>query len=772
MPKSYFTAAALALMAQVQSGQTQIKFTRGAASTDNWSAKTKEELAATTVLTNIAQETTIGKAEVVTRSDGTMSTDSIVIDVVFDESKTTKEFNMYTLGLYACPTDGSKDGAEILYSITTLEDPQFMAPDDNGSSQTFRLTTAIGDVANLSIKLDGDNTGGLDQVALEALHQKITAETVKTVAGGTVVHTDGDETVDGVKTFSKTIIGRVQHADNADAAGKLDHSIKVNGVATDLSKDFTVNAFPSNDADLGHLSKDNVWAGLATFAKQVTGTITEALHAAKATLADTATKWTKAIKINGVDVDGSKDVTITDASAVHLTGDQTVAGVKTFSSTIKGKIDSATNADHATSADSATKATTADNAAKAGEATTTTGNAATATKLATARKVNGVAFDGTADINIVDAGAPRKTDVMPYVRNLTSGEDLNKITQHGYYGANSIPLTNGPIANSGKHYGMLVVTGQDPFSTTSGITNVTQTFYNIGDIYVRGYFGPPTWGGWNRVALTSDLAPYAKTSDVANGYLAKSGNAVSATKLVTARKINGVSFDGTGDVTITAMPSNDSSILHTGDSKTLTGTLTFSKPITIAGNDTVGQRTVLIQQSSATDGGYLAVGNTGADAGYVELGAIDNANTTIYARKRGTNNAVVSEATLLDSSNNTKFPGTVTAPTFSGTLNGKASSAANADHATKADSATSATTAANATNAAHATKADSATSATSATNATNAGAATKLATARKISGVPFDGTADISLFVMCTSEADAKTKSAADPTRIYWYPES
>lgn len=36
----------------------------------------------------------------------------------------------------------------------------------------------------------------------------------------------------------------------------------------------------------------------------------------------------------------------------------------------------------------------------------TTGNAATATKLATARKINGVSFDGTADINSVQGFAP------------------------------------------------------------------------------------------------------------------------------------------------------------------------------------------------------------------------------------------------------------------------------------------------------------------------------------------------------------------------------
>ena len=52
---------------------------------------------------------------------------------------------------------------------------------------------------------------------------------------------------------------------------------------------------------------------------------------------------------------------------VKLTGDQTIEDVKTFSSNIVGDI---------------------------------TGNSATATKLATARTINGVPFDGTANINL------------------------------------------------------------------------------------------------------------------------------------------------------------------------------------------------------------------------------------------------------------------------------------------------------------------------------------------------------------------------------------
>ena len=77
----------------------------------------------------------------------------------------------------------------------------------------------------------------------------------------------------------------------------------------------------------------------------------------KANQSDTYTK---------TEVDGR--IGTLDSTAVKLTGDQTIAGIKTFSSDIIGNV---------------------------------TGNSGTSTKLETPRTINGVAFDGSADIEIV-----------------------------------------------------------------------------------------------------------------------------------------------------------------------------------------------------------------------------------------------------------------------------------------------------------------------------------------------------------------------------------
>ena len=80
--------------------------------------------------------------------------------------------------------------------------------------------------------------------------------------------------------------------------------------------------------------------------------------------------------INGQSVLGSGNIVIIDEGSVQLTGNQTVDGVKTFSSSIVGDI---------------------------------TGNAATTTKLKTPVKINGIDFDGSVDITIEAGGSGSST---------------------------------------------------------------------------------------------------------------------------------------------------------------------------------------------------------------------------------------------------------------------------------------------------------------------------------------------------------------------------
>lgn len=78
-------------------------------------------------------------------------------------------------------------------------------------------------------------------------------------------------------------------------------------------------------------------------------------------------------------------------------------------------------------------------------------------------------------------------------------------------------------------------------------------------------------------------------------------------------------------------------------------------------------------QGGSNDYGRIAFGATAENAGWMEIASCDDGNEPIYARQyTGVFTTVKRTATLLDANGNTVFPGTVTAPTFTGALNGTA----------------------------------------------------------------------------------------------------
>lgn len=102
------------------------------------------------------------------------------------------------------------------------------------------------------------------------------------------------------------------------------------------------------------------------------------------------------------------------------------------------------------------------------------------------------------------------------------------------------------------------------------------------------------------------------------------------------------------------------------------GTLTQNGDIIINQASSTGTRQVRFQGGD-NDYGRVAFGGTASSAGWMEIASCDDGNEPIYARQyTGVFTTVKRTATLLDANGNTVFPGTVTAPTFTGALNGTA----------------------------------------------------------------------------------------------------
>lgn len=158
--------------------------------------------------------------------------------------------------------------------------------------------------------------------------------------------------------------------------------------------------------------------------------------------------------------------------------------------------------------------------------------AATATKLLTARTINGVSFDGTSNITVL---------ANPLQTILPASTDLNTITTGGEYycsvNATVATFTNCPTTNA------FVMSVRNSAGTTQTIREYRNTPGSARS-WFRNY-SASSWGLWYQVF------------DEANPQPNITGNAATATKWNTARKLTltgsasgEVTIDGTGDVTM------------------------------------------------------------------------------------------------------------------------------------------------------------------------------------------------------------------------------
>lgn len=130
---------------------------------------------------------------------------------------------------------------------------------------------------------------------------------------------------------------------NTTQYGKLDTVYIESEKSTYIALEDNKGVNPVDNPDTwGVLAKAKYEVGQEDFEKAVTTVLTTHDNVIKGKI-DNADKWATPIKINGVDVDGTKDITITavpsnDTNIVHRTGDETVDGEKTFVKPIVGGV--------------------------------------------------------------------------------------------------------------------------------------------------------------------------------------------------------------------------------------------------------------------------------------------------------------------------------------------------------------------------------------------------------------------------------------------------
>ena len=172
-------------------------------------------------------------------------------------------------------------------------------------------------------------------------------------------------------------------------------------------------------------------------------------------------------------------------------------------------------------------------------------------------------------------------------------------------------------------------------------------FSSNGNLYYRAFNGAAldTTTAWKQVAFTNSSI---------------TGNAATATKLQTARTINGVSFDGTSNITV----ADNTKLPLAGG--TMTGAINSSVS---AGTYLAGNQGKALVNSTAAAGAFTTLIKGNSTNGYFTLTSYQQGLFAYYTAKStvdaGTN-AVTKTVKLIDEAGNTSFPGTVTANAFSG----------------------------------------------------------------------------------------------------------
>ena len=191
--------------------------------------------------------------------------------------------------------------------------------------------------------------------------------------------------------------------------------------------------------------------------------------------------------------------------------------------------------------------------------TTVSGNAGTATKLQTARTINGVSFDGSANITIPTISTVTNYAALPSTGQSTGVLYITKDTKIPYYwdGTAYVEMQSNIISHTSSNNfpltGVSKVLYLDEglnkiyrWNSTSPAGYVEVSAGTAGTAISYGTSVPSVAIG-SGSAGGSTTTTVSKSDHVHPAQTSVSGNAGSADKLKTARTINGVSFDGSSE---------------------------------------------------------------------------------------------------------------------------------------------------------------------------------------------------------------------------------
>ena len=437
---------------------------------------------------------------------------------------------------------------------------------NTGKAGTFTSLSWDGVTKNILTSVSFDQGGRYTDVSNQKLNYTpytLLAETAVKLAGVLPIASGGTGATNAIAARTNLGLG------NVDNTADADKPVSIATLAILDTKEAIANKSTNIIADSASSVKYPSVKAIKDYVDARTSSANNAKLAAKATALETART------INGVAFDGTANITI-PVGVTPADADSTTKGILQLAGDLSGtaaspriKNGAITNAKIMSVAGSKVTGDIAGNAA-------TATLAASSTKLATARTINGIAFDGTADITIpvgvtpADANATTK-GILQLAGDLSGTAALPRIAQNA---VTTAKLADGSVTDA-------------KINTVSGSK------------------------------VTGDIAGNAATATLA----ATATSANTATKLTTARTINGTAFDGTADITITTNASTLSGTIGlvnggTGASTAAAARTNLGLEI---GTDVLAQRTFgTAANSAATD--FVAATEKGANNGVATLG--------------------------------------------------------------------------------------------------------------------------------------------------------
>ena len=288
-----------------------------------------------------------------------ISTDSVTKKLVVNYTDST----VANLNINDIITDVRVSGATLdattnVLTLTSTEGGANVTVDLSDFVNSGELTSALSGKADKIHSHSTSNITGLDAT----LSSKVTKNAAIIGATKTKITYDSNGLVINGADLSASDIPNLPQSKiinlETNLSSKIDKGVGVVG-ATKTKITYNNDGIITGGVDLVEADLPNISQA------KVTNLVSDLSNKQSSLISGTNIKT-----INGQSVLGSGDIVITNGGSVQLTGNQTIAGIKTFSSNIVGNI---------------------------------TGNSATATKLQTARTINGVAFDGSANITVVDS---------------------------------------------------------------------------------------------------------------------------------------------------------------------------------------------------------------------------------------------------------------------------------------------------------------------------------------------------------------------------------